>query len=213
MDDFPLHDLDEYFSMPVDPSGVNSRSVSSRSSSSWSLEVDPQLVPLDSAFWPDLSSYSASPATTIYRLPETEDVPGELDGESFGRRGSAKKMTPAVLSRRRAQNRASQRAYRDRKDRRVKDLEEQLEDLERRHAKLSKDHEELCIAHAELKERLKQKDEKTESNDSFETTCFAISTPNSTGSSPRETSFTVKVAICKRCFGDASGIASIEHGV
>ncbi|CAK7197615.1 hypothetical protein SEUCBS139899_000263 [Sporothrix eucalyptigena] len=37
-----------------------------------------------------------------------------------------KNAPPAVLSRRRAQNRASQRAYRERKDQRIRDLEKQL---------------------------------------------------------------------------------------
>ncbi|KAL1899797.1 hypothetical protein Sste5346_002663 [Sporothrix stenoceras] len=38
-----------------------------------------------------------------------------------------KNAPPAVLSRRRAQNRASQRAYRERKDQRIRDLESELE--------------------------------------------------------------------------------------
>lgn len=40
-----------------------------------------------------------------------------------------KNAPPAVLSRRRAQNRASQRAYRERKDQRIRDLEQALEEL------------------------------------------------------------------------------------
>ena len=40
-----------------------------------------------------------------------------------------KNAPPAVLSRRRAQNRASQRAYRERKDKRIRDLEQQLANL------------------------------------------------------------------------------------
>ncbi|CAK7272293.1 hypothetical protein SEPCBS119000_005047 [Sporothrix epigloea] len=44
-----------------------------------------------------------------------------------------KNAPPAVLSRRRAQNRASQRAYRERKDQRIRDLEEQLHHLRAEH--------------------------------------------------------------------------------
>ncbi|CAK7270496.1 hypothetical protein SEPCBS57363_004130 [Sporothrix epigloea] len=44
-----------------------------------------------------------------------------------------KNAPPAVLSRRRAQNRASQRAYRERKDQRIRDLEEQLNHLRAEH--------------------------------------------------------------------------------
>lgn len=40
-----------------------------------------------------------------------------------------KNAPPAVLSRRRAQNRASQRAYRERKDQRIRDLEMELEKI------------------------------------------------------------------------------------
>ncbi|KAI0406408.1 hypothetical protein F4802DRAFT_557408 [Xylaria palmicola] len=49
-----------------------------------------------------------------------------------------KNAPPSVLSRRRAQNRASQRAYRERKDQRIKDLEQVINDLRQKNEMLSK---------------------------------------------------------------------------
>ncbi|KAI0445327.1 hypothetical protein F4803DRAFT_508280 [Xylaria telfairii] len=52
-----------------------------------------------------------------------------------------KNAPPSVLSRRRAQNRASQRAYRERKDQRIKDLEVIINNLERKNEMLTKAYE------------------------------------------------------------------------
>jgi AP-1-like factor len=48
-----------------------------------------------------------------------------------------KDAPPSVLSRRRAQNRASQRAYRERKEQRIRDLEQLLEEAHRKQESLS----------------------------------------------------------------------------
>lgn len=62
-------------------------------------------------------------------------------------------MTDAagVAQRRRAQNRASQRAYRERKDQRIKDLEQMLSDARARNDVLSQAYAELHAEYVKLK--------------------------------------------------------------
>ncbi|ROV96317.1 hypothetical protein VMCG_07675 [Cytospora schulzeri] len=62
-----------------------------------------------------------------------------------------KNAPPSVLSRRRAQNRASQRAYRERKDQRIKDLEQMLNDAKSRNDVLSQAYAELHAEYVNLK--------------------------------------------------------------
>ncbi|KAL2273754.1 hypothetical protein FJTKL_04135 [Diaporthe vaccinii] len=62
-----------------------------------------------------------------------------------------KNAPPSVLSRRRAQNRASQRAYRERKDQRIKDLEQMLNDAKARNDVLSQAYAELQAEYLKLK--------------------------------------------------------------
>ncbi|KUI72836.1 AP-1-like transcription factor CAP1 [Cytospora mali] len=62
-----------------------------------------------------------------------------------------KNAPPSVLSRRRAQNRASQRAYRERKDQRIKDLEQMLNDAKARNDVLSQAYTELHAEYVNLK--------------------------------------------------------------
>ncbi|KAL1837966.1 hypothetical protein VTJ49DRAFT_3174 [Mycothermus thermophilus] len=62
-----------------------------------------------------------------------------------------KNAPPAVLSRRRAQNRASQRAYRERKDQRIKDLEQMLNDAKQRNLVLTQAYAALHAEYVALK--------------------------------------------------------------
>ncbi|TGJ80351.1 hypothetical protein E0Z10_g8413 [Xylaria hypoxylon] len=65
--------------------------------------------------------------------------PHQPAGKPKRRRENRYKNAPAaVVSRRRAQNRASQRAYRERKDQRIKDLEVKLAETEKRNEALDK---------------------------------------------------------------------------
>jgi len=57
---------------------------------------------------------------------------------------------PNVLSRRRAQNRASQRAYRERKDQKIKDLEQTLNDLTQQNDVLGQAYASLQAMYIEL---------------------------------------------------------------
>ena len=56
--------------------------------------------------------------------------------------------------RRRAQNRASQRAFRSRKEKRMKEIEEGWIDLQGRHSELTKKYEKLQQDHSDLKHEL-----------------------------------------------------------
>ena len=58
--------------------------------------------------------------------------------------------------RRRAQNRASQRAFRERKEKHVQHLEHELEELETKHQDLSRSYTDLDRTHAKLKQEVKQ---------------------------------------------------------
>jgi FtsZ-binding cell division protein ZapB len=60
------------------------------------------------------------------------------------------------LQRRRAQNRASQRAFRERKEKHVQRLEQQLEELETKHRELTKSYTDLDSTHDQLKREAKQ---------------------------------------------------------
>ncbi|KAI0873207.1 hypothetical protein GGS24DRAFT_464523 [Hypoxylon argillaceum] len=86
----------------------------------------PQGVP------PDLNDWSGY--CSLGHSPNAEDIEGEIDGDEAEaqepaprpkrkRENRYKNAPPSVISRRRAQNRASQRAYRDRKETLIKDLE------------------------------------------------------------------------------------------
>lgn len=62
-----------------------------------------------------------------------------------------KNAPPSVLSRRRAQNRASQRAYRERKDQRIKDLEVLLNEAQNKNDVLSQAYAALQAEYIKLK--------------------------------------------------------------
>ena len=61
-----------------------------------------------------------------------------------------------LCQRRRAQNRASQRAFRERKEKHVQHLEHELEELETKHQNLSRSYTDLDRTHAQLKQEVKQ---------------------------------------------------------
>jgi len=117
--------------------------------------------------------------------------------------------------RRRAQNRASQRAYRDRKDRRVKELETQLEEMGEQNETLRRDHAELCAAHEKLKEEQTRWREGNEGLGYEDAQLWRTETCLSPllGKNAKELidkGLMVKVMICKRCFGNGAG-ATTAH--
>ncbi|KAH9203997.1 hypothetical protein DL95DRAFT_418604 [Leptodontidium sp. 2 PMI_412] len=97
-------------------------------------------------------------------------IPVELDAEVFfedqdqrsGKRGGKNADSPGISSRRRAQNRASQRAFRARKEKLVKELERKLEELEGRHNYLSLSYESLQLEYSTMKQELDKTREENE---------------------------------------------------
>ncbi|KAJ9142242.1 hypothetical protein NKR19_g7298 [Coniochaeta hoffmannii] len=117
--------------------------------------------PYDVSYMPDISNISS-----IYPSPERDDDEEEEEGGGKTSKPAAKRKRenryknapPAVLSRRRAQNRASQRAYRERKDQRIKDLEALLSDAKQRNDVLSQAYATLQAEYVQLK-ALKRKEQ------------------------------------------------------
>lgn len=88
--------------------------------------------PYDMSSLADLNSFSS-----VYPSPESEEESQQPATQAKPaakrkRENRYKNAPPSVLSRRRAQNRASQRAYRERKDQRIKDLEQMLNEAKQR---------------------------------------------------------------------------------
>jgi hypothetical protein len=78
------------------------------------------------------------------------------------------------FQRRRAQNRAAQRAFRERKEKHARELEQKLSELTKRYQSLVTSHAELTTAYEKLQktvETLSQKEEVKSSNRSGETPC------------------------------------------
>ncbi|KAK4156251.1 hypothetical protein C8A00DRAFT_41218 [Chaetomidium leptoderma] len=109
-------------------------------------------------------SESQSPNNSVKSsLSSRYPSPGHEDGDAADptdqqkpaskrkRENRYKNAPPAVLSRRRAQNRASQRAYRERKDQRIKDLEQLLDDAKQRNDVLSQAYATLHAEYVALK--------------------------------------------------------------
>ncbi|KAL5324788.1 hypothetical protein ACEPPN_005906 [Leptodophora sp. 'Broadleaf-Isolate-01'] len=89
-------------------------------------------------------------------------IPVELDIEELyedhdrkRRKNGNKKTVPSDMrSRRRAQNRASQRAFRERKENHMRELEQRLGELEGRYSDLSRSYESLQLEYNSAKQEL-----------------------------------------------------------
>ncbi|KAI1380870.1 hypothetical protein F4677DRAFT_441200 [Hypoxylon crocopeplum] len=116
------------------------------------------------------SSTTSSPMDSPYDLsfqgmypsPERTDESGETTqtksqqptvkpAAKRKRENRYKNAPPSVLSRRRAQNRASQRAYRERKDQRIKDLEILLSEAQKKNDVLNQAYSNLQAEYIRLK--------------------------------------------------------------
>ncbi|KAH8160732.1 hypothetical protein CIB48_g7515 [Xylaria polymorpha] len=120
---------------------------------SFDLAIDdiPDTLLKEISFSPEYPSpehsppHTEGPADTQPGLQESAPKPKRK------RENRYKNAPPSVLSRRRAQNRASQRAYRERKDQRIKDLEGIINDLERKNEVLTKAYENVKVEYWKLK--------------------------------------------------------------
>jgi len=125
--------------------------------------IDPSCSSELSSFSSALSEYDAR-NTSFYRqscVPETSPSDmGDLmldDISISGRRtstGSQSGDKSQTSSRRRAQNRAAQRAFRERKEKRAKDLEEQLSIMSGKYKDLESQHHSLQMSHEKLQQTL-----------------------------------------------------------
>ncbi|KXX81785.1 AP-1-like transcription factor YAP1 [Madurella mycetomatis] len=112
---------------------------------------------------PSTSTYDMTSAADISNLTSAYPSPGceeagsppaaqeQKPAAKRKRENRYKNAPPSVLSRRRAQNRASQRAYRERKDQRIKDLEQMLNDAKQRNDVLSQAYAALHAEYLVLK--------------------------------------------------------------
>jgi len=89
-------------------------------------------------------------------IPVELDITGLYEDHDRRRRknGNEKAVASHVHSRRRAQNRASQRAFRDRKEKHMRELEQRLGELEGRHNDLSQSYEALQVEYTSVKQEL-----------------------------------------------------------
>ncbi|KAF2746300.1 hypothetical protein M011DRAFT_425620 [Sporormia fimetaria CBS 119925] len=99
---------------------------------------------------PDLVSDHDSPYGSPRALAQPEPVSAFPPIAS----SSAEKPHHATSGRRRAQNRAAQRAFRERKEKHARDLETQLAALTEKYGKLEASHTELSISYEKLRKML-----------------------------------------------------------
>ncbi|CZS98493.1 related to AP-1-like transcription factor [Rhynchosporium agropyri] len=94
--------------------------------------------------------------TPMGLIPVELDIEGLYEDHDRRRRknGTEKSISSHVHSRRRAQNRASQRAFRDRKEKHMRELEQRLGELEGRHSDLSRSYESLQLEYASVQQEL-----------------------------------------------------------
>ncbi|KAF3760478.1 basic-leucine zipper transcription factor nucleus DNA binding regulation of transcription, DNA-dependent [Cryphonectria parasitica EP155] len=114
----------------------------------------------------DMTCLEDGTGTSAFHSPDSRDADDGCESQQEGtavtttqskpatkrkRENRYKNAPPSVLSRRRAQNRASQRAYRERKDQRIKDLEQMLNDARARNDVLSQAYAQLQAEYVKLK--------------------------------------------------------------
>ncbi|OAQ62100.1 basic-leucine zipper (bZIP) transcription factor [Pochonia chlamydosporia 170] len=88
--------------------------------------------------FPNVSEPSYTSPTSTASEPSVPSQPQPQDQKPPRKRENRyRNAPPSVLSRRRAQNRASQRAYRERKEQRIKDLEQLLQEANQREENLT----------------------------------------------------------------------------
>ncbi|KFA48238.1 hypothetical protein S40293_11420 [Stachybotrys chartarum IBT 40293] len=111
----------------------------------------PSALPSDNLATMYSSPNSTTSDTTQANLSNPDDEGGSsAEPPKRKRENRYKNAPPSVLSRRRAQNRASQRAYRERKEQRIRDLEILLEESDRKHQSLSHDYSALRVEYEKL---------------------------------------------------------------
>ncbi|MCJ1246179.1 hypothetical protein MMC30_003384 [Trapelia coarctata] len=110
--------------------------------------------------YPDAShNYQTYNVTTGGPLVEFTDLTAPYNEDRRRRRPQAVKDKQTISSmhmRRRAQNRASQRAFRDRKEKHAQNLQNQLDELEAKHQELSSSYRKLETTNSKLVTELEE---------------------------------------------------------
>jgi len=102
--------------------------------------------------------YQTEGLAPVGLIPVELDIDGLYEDHDRRRRrnvnGNEKVVASHIHSRRRAQNRASQRAFRDRKEKHMRELEQRLGELEGRHNDLTRSYESLQVEYSSVKQEL-----------------------------------------------------------
>ncbi|KAI0005646.1 hypothetical protein F4779DRAFT_621014 [Xylariaceae sp. FL0662B] len=115
-----------------------------------STTTSPINSPYDMSYQGMYSSPEHTEGSTETNQSESQQ-PAAKPAAKRKRENRYKNAPPSVLSRRRAQNRASQRAYRERKDQRIKDLEFMLSEAQQKNDVLSQAYSNLQAEYIKLK--------------------------------------------------------------
>ncbi|KAK9421542.1 hypothetical protein SUNI508_05777 [Seiridium unicorne] len=137
------------------PSSANSYPYMYQDSES-QLESSASASPMESTLYSQYISYPGIDPSFEHGDVSGESTPSETSEQTTQkpkrkRENRYKNAPPSVLSRRRAQNRASQRAYRERKDQRIKDLEDLLTEAQQRNDVLNQAYSTLQSEYLKLK--------------------------------------------------------------
>jgi len=160
------------------PTVAHSYDFTSDVSSSSSISASPTMSDFEVFSPPSLyqSSFSPIPDDLSYNfpMPLTPSDFGSADESplysprppiALPMSHSQPEKTHATSGRRRAQNRAAQRAFRERKEKHARDLESQLADLSTKYRSLETSHAELAAAYEKLQKTLELLTEKGEGED------------------------------------------------
>ncbi|TDZ27384.1 AP-1-like transcription factor napA [Colletotrichum spinosum] len=159
----PLHVLDEFDSfldleVPYgyeDPEQYLDTASSSETPSPIMSNFDMTFVSdfngVDSSIYPSPMSSARDTASPQPTSDPNASATAAKQPAKRKRENRYKNAPPSVLSRRRAQNRASQRAYRERKDQRIKDLEVMLSEQKQKNDTLSQAYSALHAEYLKLR--------------------------------------------------------------
>ncbi|OBT85175.1 hypothetical protein VE02_05664 [Pseudogymnoascus sp. 03VT05] len=121
---------------------------------------------------------SASGGSSIGSPDMSKDLYDDVDlrTKRLASTAGANPATSQTHSRRRAQNRASQRAFRNRKDKHVKEVEARLQELEGKYRDLSDSYESLQTEYVVAKQELKKltAEERSQSQSKSPTPSFVL---------------------------------------
>ena len=111
---------------------------------------------LNSVEFTDLTQLQAEDRAQWQHSQHSQHSQSQRHSNSHSSTQDSKEAASNMRIRRRAQNRASQRAFRERKEKHVQHLEHELEQLESKHQHLAKSYTDLDSRHAEAQSEIAQ---------------------------------------------------------